>query len=73
MTLTESLLNRIRKSWELWGIIISYFIVARFNFVMRDIITVENIATNQLALGTAWILISILITIIRVYADITRK
>jgi hypothetical protein len=73
MTKHESLKNRIRESWGLWGIIITYFVRSRFNYVNRDILTISDIATNDLILSLVWLLLFIMVTSLRVYADTRRK
>lgn len=68
-----SLLEKLQQSWGLWGIIITFFVVSRFNYINRDILTLDNMIINYYFLSIAWIIIFSLITVIRVYADITRR
>jgi len=72
MNITQSILTRLSQSWGLWAIILSYYIMARFNVANAERLTVSDIAFNQMMTAYTMIGLFVFITLVRIYADTHR-
>ena len=73
MTKLESFKHRMAQSWGLWAIIITNFVVARFNFIMIDKISIEDLIVNNLIVSILQIGLFSIIIALRIYGDTNHK